>query len=397
MISTFRQAAVCATIFAMSCVGVPAVGQEPPRPADLTVSTGGTTFYNLPGATWADHVAAVRDCATEAGNAIYAWGSSQDLPRIDPIMASHPSFQGFIENCMVLKGWRVIQMNPWKARPYARSGRTTLEAVLTPLIGAETPEGEVKRVFSNEAARADTVFNRYLVTPTPPRTLSIRATDLTNLPRFWQPSASPDATPPSPPNRVHREPLTLEEFARLPDDAAVIIVRVIGAGRGSGGGFTLRRVAPPAQLTGYRATPLEPTDTPFIGVTGGMLRLSEAERGDVVLAYPVVPGRYRIADRMMLDLCFGAPAIEIAAGEVVYLGSFEVAGQAILSPDMALEPAQAFLAPVPDLAGRLRTASWVNGTTDRCRGGSAYALEFPGMPFEDGYVRGVIPPPPTGQ
>jgi hypothetical protein len=100
---------------------------------------------------------------------------------------------------------------------------------------------------------------------------------------------------------------------------------------------------------------------------------------------------------MMLDLCFGAPAIEIAAGEVVYLGSFEVAGQAILSPDMALEPAQAFLAPVPDLAGRLRTASWVNGTTDRCRGGSAYALEFPGMPFEDGYVRGVIPPPPTGQ
>lgn len=396
MISTFRMTAAGAAILALSLVGAPAVGQEPARPADLTVSTGGTTYYNLPGATWADHVAAMRDCAAQAGNAIYAYGSTQRLPEIDPIMASHPSFQGFIENCMVLKGWRVVQMNRWKAQPLARSGRAALETALTPLIGAETPEGEIMRVFSNEAARGDTVFNRYLVTPTPPRTLSIRATDLRDLPRFWSVPPAP-VTPPEPvvAYRPHLESLSVEELSRLPADAAVILVRVIGAGRSPGGGFTLRRMAPPAELTARRTTALEPTDTPFIGATAGVMRLPEAERGDVILAYPVVPGRYRAADRMMLDLCFGGPAVEVGAGEVVYLGAFEIAGQASLSPDMALDPAQAFLAPIPALQGRVRPASWVNGTTESCRGGSAYALEFPGMPFEQGYVRGVIPPPPT--
>lgn len=394
MIHKFTQTAVGAAILALGLVGTSAAGQEPASRADLTVSTGGTTYYNQPGATWAEHSAAVRDCATQAGNAFYAWGSGETLPTIDFITAGHPSFQGFVENCMVLKGWRVIQMNPWKAQPLGRSSRSTLERVMTPLIGAEPPDGEIVRVFTNEAARGDTVFSRYLVTPAPPRTLSIRATDLGNLPRFNTVPAEPVEPVPPPANyRPYLESLSPEDLARLPDDAAVILVRVIGAGQTPGGGFTLKRMAPRTEPPARRSTALEPTDTVFVGATVSVMKLPEAERGDVLLAFPVVPGRYRAADRMMLDLCFGGPATEIGAGEVVYLGSFEIAGPAVLSPDTDLAPAQAFVGSNPALQDRLRPASWVNGTTDQCLGGSAYALEFPGLPFEEGYVRGVIPPP----
>lgn len=394
MTAISRLAATCAAVLALGLAGVPAASQEATSPADLTISSAGTTFYNLPGATWVDHSDAVSDCATVAGNAIYAYGSNERLPDLDHILANHPTFQGLMENCMVLKGWRVVRMNPWKAQPLGRASRASLERTLTPLIGAESPEGEIIRVFSNEAARGDTTFNRYLVTPAPPRTLSIRATDLSNLRQFRDiPLAPTDPEVPIAPYRSYVDSLTVEDLARLPDDAAVILVRVIGIGQTPGGGFTMKRMAPADEPAVRRTASLDPTDLPFIGAAPNVLRLPAAEQGDVILAFHVVPGRYRISDRMMLDLCFGGPAMEVGAGEVVYLGAFEIAGQASLSPDMAMEPAQAFLAALPALQRRLRPAAWVNGTTDLCLRGSAYALEFPGIPFEEGYVRGTIPLP----
>ncbi|NBB52442.1 hypothetical protein GVN24_29605 [Rhizobium sp. CRIBSB] len=379
------------TAMGLGLAGSPAMAQRARDHADLTVSTDGTTYYNLPGATWSEHDTAVRDCGTQAGNAIYGYASTQELRPMDSLLTRRPTFQGFVENCMVLKGWRVIQMDPWKVGDMGRLDRTVLAGRLAPLVGAPSPEGVVARVFSNEAARADTVFNRYLISPSPPRTLSIRATRLDDLPSFWSgPPASPGPGPES--YIPYIEGLTTVDLERVPSEAAIVIFRLRGIGKEPTATFGLARMVDPELRAERRTTAVEPSNFIFVGPTPAIQRRPAAERGDVVLAYPVVPGRYRIEDRLMMSFCFGAPAFEIGAGEVVYMGDFDIGGQAILSPEMSLAPAQAMLASHPNLLERLRPAQWVNGTTGVCRDW-AYALEFPGFPFEEGYVRGTIPRP----
>lgn len=369
----------------------PATAQRAPEVPDLTHAMRGVSYYNLPGATWADHQAAVRDCVAIAANGYWGYGGGETDLHIDPVIAREGWFQGFIENCMVLKGWRVVRMNPYRAKDYGRYGPPALERLLTPWVGAEQPEGDIVRVFDNEAARADTVFWRRQAV-SPPWTFSLRAvTDLRNLPQFpgaYEPPVY-DA-PRLPPWTPYFEPLTLEELGRIPPETAVVIARVRGMGRTAERGFSLARMAPGDELTARRITTLEPGDFAIFDTSRGIAALPEADRGDLWMAFPVTPGRYRINTRGNIGFCFGAPAVEVGAGEAVYLGDFNI-GEGRLAPDMNLEPVQAWLQAAPAIAAKLRPAAWVNGSTIACKQAFAYVLEFPGYPFEPGYVRGVLP------
>ena len=76
--------------------------------------------------------------------------------------------------------------------------------------------------------------------------------------------------------------------------------------------------------------------------------------------------------------------VEVAPGEVVYAGTFDLGSEA-MGPDLSLEPAVAFLQPWPDGAQRLRAAVYTNGVTGPCAGNYLYELDIPGAPYDPAF------------
>jgi hypothetical protein len=97
-----------------------------------------------------------------------------------------------------------------------------------------------------------------------------------------------------------------------------------------------------------------------------------------------------------VSLCLGAPSFEVAAGEVVYAGSFDPASATNnIGPEMTLEPYRAVFPALSGLGEKMRPASYVNGSTGQCHGAYMYALETVGRPFAEGYALGskALPAP----
>ena len=105
-------------------------------------------------------------------------------------------------------------------------------------------------------------------------------------------------------------------------------------------------------------------------------------------AAEVPAGRWRINQTRVVNHCLGSPSFEVAAGEVVYVGTFDMSGDD-MGPDLDLAPAiSAIRGPA---AERLRAAVYRNGSTDTCRVPFVrYPLEIEGAPFDPGYQRGSV-------
>lgn len=381
---------------------VPAAAQDRAQRANLTRPTAGYTYYNRPGATITDHDAAIRACAARAaglnqmadnvitpGLLAYGLAAAQDGSR----------FQANIENCMVVGGWRVIRLPEGVGRRLFRMRREALSPQLATVVGVETPAlGEVARVFDNEAARGDTVWGA-MPAYYGEDSLSLKAVDLTNLP-----APSPALAPLHPDRQVPVSgppvpviELTPENIAALPPETALVIIKVVGTGRTNGEGLGIGRVGfrelPPV----VRSVESDPVEGFYAAVKWTLFKGSDRENREALIAIPVVPGAYRIESRMnTMEYCLGAPATEVGPGDVVFLGTFDIAGPA-MGPDLSLAPAEAFLANDPARRARLRPAEWRNGNSAPCGLVYFYALEIPGAPFEPGYTGGsaAVPETPT--
>jgi hypothetical protein len=101
-----------------------------------------------------------------------------------------------------------------------------------------------------------------------------------------------------------------------------------------------------------------------------------------------------MVDQVSLSLCLGGPAFDIAAGDVVYAGSF---APNRLAPDMAMEPAKAAFPGLSTAVAKLKPAEWINGAQGQCEGTYLYAMELPNRPFMDSYQLGsrAQPAPPS--
>ena len=120
-----------------------------------------------------------------------------------------------------------------------------------------------------------------------------------------------------------------------------------------------------------------------------------ANKNGDMFVFAVPPGLWKLDTVSQLNLCLGAPAFRVEAGDVVYAGSFDIAGPDI-GPDMDMAPARTWLAGLPQ-EHALRPAAYVNGVRGFCSGFSMYALEVTGAPFVPGYRWGgaASAPPAT--
>jgi hypothetical protein len=401
---------------ALSCVfsGVALAQQS----GSLVSPSRGATYFNRPGATLEGHRADLDACRADvapliqpfpnsSGAAVAAGsyglagalvGTAMDAQAqlVATLKAMHANY----ENCMVVRGWRVVQLDASVGEELDDLDAEALAARLAPMVGAETPEGRVVRGFNNEIAERGTTLYMF------PREPDMTSLSLQLLPESYleQPRRRMNRSISSMTtaeiraqaeerrrtlevarvqsdaligrSRRFLEPTAADEIASLPSDATLIVVRAYGAG---GAGLVLVR---------SDAAEGEDENDSLFAQAPVPRRRDPAEERTYVFAVP--PGNWRLTalspGPVLTSLCLGAPSFNVAAGEVVFAGSFGF-GQSGPRMDLALDPARVALAPAPALAERVQAASYTNGDTFQCGAPASYiyAYEIDGAPFREGY------------
>lgn len=316
--------------------------------AELGEIAPGYTYYNRPGADAEAARLELEACIVDTSTPRELPGFSEGLAAIviwaGPVAGLAAAN---VENCMISRGWRVIRLPDDVGAGMVGLSAEALAKRLELWIGAATPPGEIVRTFANEALAPASVTLASRPTPPNAHQLSFRAFKPTNLPAphanegfdalAGGRSGGPDlaSTPPA--------------------GKAVVVVRVKGVSNRFGTGLVLAHDG--------MASP------PMVARVGLMFA-----KKDNWFSFAVTPGRWRFAASGFLNFCLGSPYIELAAGDVVYAGTFDLAGER-LGPEMTLEDARAW---VGAAAIHIKPAVWRNGARGSCHvDGRIYSLRFP--------------------
>lgn len=354
-------------------------GTASAAPANLAQPTAGTTYFNRPGATLAEHDRVLKGCLLTAqesvhGPPIVIGGLVGAI-----MLGGQAAFlqRTRIEHCMVVRGWRVVRLA--SGDPVLEAFKADPRATLSGLVGATPPPGVVARVWNNEAVFTDTIRDQ-MPGYTVGRSLSLEALKLdttftAEMAKVRHPENGPFT------KEILRKPAPLSALQAAGADSAIILVASKGRSPVKWTGLSLRREGPDPYI---KAATLDGRPEMF-GVWPARARKDETE--EQVVAYVVPPGRWHIFTYGGLHtFCLGSPFFDVAAGDVIYAGLFDFSSDKLI-PKMSLEPASAYLAPAPQVLAKLQPANWTNGLTRGCgEGGFAgYALEFPDAPYREGY------------
>lgn len=343
----------CLLGLALSAAALNVCAQSRPDRVMLSEPVQGYAYYNRPGATLEQHDAEFRDCLMATN---VRPNNSAPTPSIAMQLVWGGVIQAIgtsaVKNCMIAGGWRVFQLPEAEGRTVSRLPDADFTARFALMVGAATPPGVLARAWENQAARPA----RYH-TPSRPRAqsrhqLSARSFRLSGLEvqlRTADEAVGPRTT------AIRGVPL--DRAASPGPGNALIILRATGS-----------------RNMGFART-LETGGLNTIGISGS--------REGVWQAFEVPAGRWRITHTSWMNHCLGSPAFDVAAGEVVYAGAFDLAGEA-LGP--TLDPGALSGRLDAALSERLRAARYQNGSTVPCAyGGGIYPLEIEGAPFEPGY------------
>lgn len=376
-----------------------AQGAEPGE-LNLGRMTAGYSYYNRPGADMAMHDRDVRACLADASNMRsfedqlgggpggliggLLSGALADAANRGVVSAS-------LENCMVVRGWRVVHLDDVEGAALSQLPAADLAAKLAPWVGAETPHGTVVRIWRNDAALAAVNHFSLHAQHTKNGQLSLLAT-ATTVSAALRADQKADAG--AKPVKVELDPrwpkkaLKPEMLDAAPADAAIIIVNIKGVSMRQGNGFVFYREGPDAQTT---ASSVDHAPDKISALVAGISASGEGN----FRAFVVPAGRWRIFSMfnggIELNFCLGSPSFEVKAGEVVYAGQLDMKQEKLL-PNFAPEAVTTWLAGAK-AAARLRPAVYTNGARGTCAPNSIYALEFDGAPFEPGYALGSKVPP----
>ncbi|MFZ2029296.1 MAG: hypothetical protein WAU68_03225 [Vitreimonas sp.] len=387
--------------------------------SSLTSPTSGHIYFNRPGASLSDEQSALEDCHT-ATRALFQppliASATPGLFEVDQqqYMTRHATFANY-ENCMVVRGWRVVNLGAAGAQ-FDNLDQAAVADRLSPLVGADVMPADIRRTFHNEISLPTT---RWIGDP-PGGAIDIPLA-FRALPPTSSAAMPPDPRLPSGPisswtseqlaqraadRRLAQqerdaqaninsraEPLLLghrevrrvgaRDVASLPADSTLIIVHVTDHAWGAG--LKLVRVGP----SDRQPDVLSPS-IPMPLLWGGQLR-------EDTFVFSVTPGHWRLTAFVgnfgghagyITSFCLGAPGFDVAAGDVIFAGTFAFSSD---SPrlDRSMDAGRAALADAPALATKMRAAAYSNGETFECGAAAyVYAYEIDGAPFVDGYAWG---------
>ena len=381
------------------------------EPANLAKASPGSAYFNRPGASMADHDRELRECLVLAArtrqpgmNGPYG-GSVLSAALIGGVMglldgvADSKGGRVNAENCMVVRGWRVVRLPDEEADALGKLDQLSLAAKLKDWVGAAQPHGELIRQWNNDAVDAATVkWGRASIFAK--ANLSFAARDRSGDAKTPQPGRGSAFTRLS----GSAKELKPQDLGAPSPDMAVIVFEVKDSGLNADT-VVFRRMGPDPDTRAHDSDKLPDT-------LWGYDNWVWQPKGKW-FAYAVPPGRWRI-DQITnitgdtdLSLCLGSPAFEAKAGEVLFAGVFDLKAS-YTGPDLDLAPARAWLGEASPVAGLIRPAAYVNGARGRCDGVYIYDYEARGAPYLDGYAwggaarpaaaadaAGPAPPPPT--
>jgi hypothetical protein len=398
----------CAAVTAVMALAVPAMSHA----ADVIGMgnmTKGYTYYNLPGSTAADHTDAVTACAAEAYKVRGVDAELRDGPTyvytndysasglvasgvggiIGNIIVeqmiegwSRGVYAAAFENCMVVRGWRVVRLSQSEGESLSLAPLSDMAARLAPWTGADQPHGEIVRTWKNDAVAASTRY--FYIRPAHNNDGLLSLTVVTG-----KSLATVTLADPQRPTVIQLDAkwptkgLMPDQIATTLPEAGIIVVRLASASRNDGLRLTLVRMGTDSNVK-PSANDHAP-DTVTVGEIKG------AGKGGTFAAFAAPPGRWRIAaigGLADIGFCMGAPSFPVAAGEVVYAGTFNMAA-ADIGPDLTLEAPKAWLAGKP-AAETIRPAVYTNGSQAACSYNGIYALEFKGVPNDPDYHWGSV-------
>jgi hypothetical protein len=339
---------------------------------ELGRATRGYTYLNRPGASMEGHQSEMVECISEAMAVRLAGAAPVEglIPDLLNARALASVTSSAIENCMVVRGWRVVRVAEEEGQHLAALPRIDLAAQLEQWVGSASPPGEIVRTWNNDAWRGDTDRTDPRPTRTPNGSLSVLTVDAAAL------RARAVETAPVAGRRLRS--IDVEDLGSLPTDSAVMIIQLLNPSIEGGTVLRFRSVSDDE-------TALPGQDSEIVLE----VPLTRNRRDGNWRAYAVPPGTWRL-DGMgtlsILNFCLGAPAFEVNAGELVYAGAFDMSA-ATLGPDLSLDASRAWLAN-STTAERVQAAEYSNGWTGTCGDNAIYAIEFEGAPFRPGYAWG---------
>jgi len=374
----------------------PTAGLQPAEPAVMDVSRvfQGFTYYNKPGADMATQAADLKYCRSIAvlgvqpheGTASIAGGVIGYLLTTAVItVEANRGVAANIEDCMIVRGWRVVQISDSEGGMLTKLDQASLSAQLGVWVGGDPPHGQIVRLWDNDMAKGKTIKFREA------GAISHRSLSVLALAKDLDaPATRPPPGPQPPKSALQPRALNAAHISGivLGPDEAMVIVRLRNPGVETGAYLEFERLGPDPNTPAWYAD-----QRPFDVTTGKTYWQAKKEGDDYAFVVPA--GAWRLASMMgglftTINFCFGAPAFAIKEGEVIYAGAFDFAADDI-GPDMDLAPVKPFLVKAPLLAAKLRAADWVNGYASLCRGTYFYDYEIKGAPMRDGYVRGNAP------
>lgn len=407
------------TIALSTCVAAAFMGVAAAQTLPVNSAVRGWTYFNRPGATLAQHRADIEGCfdavaamtpppapqlydpvAANPGYYSQTYGAAGGIA--GSLMVASAQMQEIrnarnramvtnYENCMVVRGWRVVRVSSAVGRRLQGLTQASLEARLEPMIAAEQPEGEIVRSFSIAFSGAPATDSRDGDRSNSLSLLAMPSHSIATEGLRPEGARTALAERSGAERREERERVRARE-QRL--EQAQARADAMSASGGIAAVTDLSAISSDASLVVVSADGVELTfvrdgaagaEPASFVVLAPSVKDGPTDQGPLVFAVP--PGRWRISHISngmgAIALCMGAPAFDVGASEVVFAGAFAVMEYA---PNMTLSPAAAVLTSVPAFADRLRPAAYVNGNVGDC--GSAqlvYAYEIPGAPFAEGY------------
>lgn len=401
---------------AVMAAPAPALAQQ-----EMTRPQPGYVYYNKPGADLAAHQADMTACLTQASRmlqpvdtrlasavGVFATGLIPAMIAGAIAGATHGMdiSSGLItnvENCMVVRGWRVIGLEREEGKALSKLEPAALVERMTPWIGAERAHGAVLRTWNNDLIRPNIhIYDFAGRMEEPPLSMAVWAQTV-SIGRKPDDGAVVTAKPTP---HVRRLPKGMRFAAPLrprgvkgpAEGNAIVVVRITGPNARRGQTLHFFRPGPDGVAPAWES---DKRQSVFAATLTGGLVTGAGKPLDTTVAFEVPAGRWRLEaiseEGFNVALCLGAPSFDVKPGETVFAGTFDLGAKSI-GPSLDTAPAKALLSNRPDLASAVRAAEWSNGDVFPCFGQWIYALEFQGAPFAPGYAWGgalpAAPPAP---